>query len=321
MVPRLPARADCVIAHRSDLITAGALIAARQRARFIFHAHNAPPEGLRWRDLLREPGTRAIRKVIVPSEFMARSWRAVVRSAVPIDVVENPVACDFFELPSAAARAAAKGNFRVGADTLVLGYFGRLEEEKGVHVLADAAARIAADRPVHVLLQGAANLQVPAPIAQRYRERCDAAFATAGRTWLEPSPDVRPLLFASDVVAVPSVWAEPSGLTVSEALATGTPVVASRIGGIPAQMPDSPLAALFEPGRADALADAIRCVATIHPTDDRRRFLRAHVVARRSRQVAADRYLTAVGAQLVAAPEPQPAVVAERVNANGSRCG
>jgi glycosyltransferase involved in cell wall biosynthesis len=37
----------------------------------------------------------------------------------------------------------------------------------------------------------------------------------------------------SEVVVVPSVWQEPAGLVVIEAMAASKPVVASRVGGIP----------------------------------------------------------------------------------------
>jgi glycosyltransferase involved in cell wall biosynthesis len=134
-------------------------------------------------------------------------------------------------------------------------------------------------------------LGVPAAQARRYRAICEASFDGSGRTWLDPSPDVRQLIAASDVVVVPSVWQEPSGLAVSEALATGTPVVASRTGGIPAQMPDSPLVALVQPGKPDELAAAIRRVAAVQPTAERRQALRAHISARRSLRTVSERYL------------------------------
>ena len=45
--------------------------------------------------------------------------------------------------------------------------------------------------------------------------------------------DVVGPLHAADVVVVPSVYAEPFGRVVIEALSTGRPVIASSIGGIP----------------------------------------------------------------------------------------
>lgn len=63
---------------------------------------------------------------------------------------------------------------------------------------------------------------------------------------------------SADVVAVPSVAHENWGLTVDEALACGTPVVASRLGGLPAALAALPADCLVPPGNAGALADRLR---------------------------------------------------------------
>lgn len=55
---------------------------------------------------------------------------------------------------------------------------------------------------------------------------------------------------------VPSVWQEPFGLTVIEAMARGVPVVASSAGGIPEIIEDSKTGFLVPPDNPQALADA-----------------------------------------------------------------
>ena len=64
-------------------------------------------------------------------------------------------------------------------------------------------------------------------------------------------------LHASDVVVVPSVWQEAFGRTVIEALATGRPVVASRVGGIPEILSGTLGRFLFERDDADGLAEQL----------------------------------------------------------------
>jgi glycosyltransferase involved in cell wall biosynthesis len=60
----------------------------------------------------------------------------------------------------------------------------------------------------------------------------------------------------ADIVVVPSL-SEAFGLVNVEALAVGTPVVASRIGGIPEIIRDGVDGLLFEPGNAHDLADKL----------------------------------------------------------------
>jgi hypothetical protein len=101
----LPGTADVVVAHRIDLINAGAVISLRQKAPLVLHAHNAPPHWMRWGDPSRVLGTRLIKKVIVASPFMRSTWSDAAPAEIPIDVVEYPIALDFFEIPSIATRA------------------------------------------------------------------------------------------------------------------------------------------------------------------------------------------------------------------------
>jgi glycosyltransferase involved in cell wall biosynthesis len=58
------------------------------------------------------------------------------------------------------------------------------------------------------------------------------------------------------VLVVPSRWAEPSGLTLGEGLATGLPVIASRTGGIPEVLGSAGI--MVEPNDPAELAAAIR---------------------------------------------------------------
>jgi glycosyltransferase involved in cell wall biosynthesis len=69
---------------------------------------------------------------------------------------------------------------------------------------------------------------------------------------------VEPFLQASDCLVLPSRWKEAAGLAVLEAQATGLPVVASRIGGIPEYVDEDRTGFLFTPENAHNLADYLR---------------------------------------------------------------
>jgi glycosyltransferase involved in cell wall biosynthesis len=71
--------------------------------------------------------------------------------------------------------------------------------------------------------------------------------------------DVADLLAAADLVVLPSRW-EARSLTAQEALRTGTPLVASRAGGLPELLGDA--AELVPPGDAAALAQAVTALLT-----------------------------------------------------------
>ena len=72
-----------------------------------------------------------------------------------------------------------------------------------------------------------------------------------------PRSELEPRLGAAWVQCVPSIWQEPFGLVTIEALARGTPVVASAVGAQPELIVPDRTGRLVPPGDADALANAI----------------------------------------------------------------
>uniref|UniRef100_A0A7C3EX41 Glycosyltransferase family 1 protein n=1 Tax=Candidatus Methanomethylicus mesodigestus TaxID=1867258 RepID=A0A7C3EX41_9CREN len=62
---------------------------------------------------------------------------------------------------------------------------------------------------------------------------------------------------SSEIYAFPSVWQEPFGLGLAEAMACGVPVVATKVGAVPEIVEDGRSGVLVEPGDPRALADAV----------------------------------------------------------------
>lgn len=76
--------------------------------------------------------------------------------------------------------------------------------------------------------------------------------------FLGPQRNVEPYMQAADCFLCPSIWEEAVGLVNIEALASGLPVVASRIGGIPEFVEEGKTGLLFTSGNEAELADRIR---------------------------------------------------------------
>jgi len=79
-----------------------------------------------------------------------------------------------------------------------------------------------------------------------------------------PPGQVRELTARARAVLVPSVWEEPFGLMVIEAMAAGTPAIAAGHGSFTELVTPGADGVLFQPGDPDALADAVADVAA-HP--------------------------------------------------------
>jgi glycosyltransferase involved in cell wall biosynthesis len=119
---------------------------------------------------------------------------------------------------------------------------------------------------VHVLLGAYANLQDPPPLVLiGYRgPETDALLhdLPAGVTFLEdvPHPGVMAAWRRSRLGIVPSVSRDASPTVVLEAMASGVPLIASRIGGIPDLVDDGRSGILVAPGDAAALQAAMENV-------------------------------------------------------------
>jgi alpha-maltose-1-phosphate synthase len=132
-------------------------------------------------------------------------------------------------------------------------FVGRISEQKGIFQLLEAARTL----PAGVQLVLCAS----SPDTPELRARLEAA--VAGRPeilWINamlPVPEVVELYSHAAVFVCPSIY-EPFGLINLEAMACGTPVVASRVGGIPEVVVDGETGRLVEPGDPAALGRALR---------------------------------------------------------------
>jgi spore coat protein SA len=59
------------------------------------------------------------------------------------------------------------------------------------------------------------------------------------------------------MVVFPSIWQEPFGLVMLEAMASGTCLLSTAVGGVPEVMINGQTGVLVEPDNADILAEAI----------------------------------------------------------------
>lgn len=133
---------------------------------------------------------------------------------------------------------------------LRIGYFGRIEPEKGVRELVEAIRSLPRELVERVTICGEGGFR------QKLEELCggDGRFVFTGK--VTPT-EARANMAKADVTFVPSVWEEPFGRVIIESYQVGTPVYASAVGGIPDAV-WNPHEFLFKPGSADAIKEKIK---------------------------------------------------------------
>lgn len=244
--------AELLHAHglRAGLVAAAARRLSGDRTRpLVLTLHNALQEssGPKQRLLRAVEGTtiRAADLVLAVSGDLADNARRLgARDVRVVPALAPPLP------PAARSRDEVREELGLDAGRPLVVAVGRLHPQKAYDVLLDAVARWEADGRLDPapLVAVAGDGPLEEQLATRIREQRLPVLLLGRRS------DVADLLGAADLCVLPSRW-EGSPFTGQEALRSGTPLVATRAGGMPELFGD---AAAFVPvGDAAALADAV----------------------------------------------------------------
>jgi glycosyltransferase involved in cell wall biosynthesis len=191
----------------------------------------------------RTAALRRARRVLVPSAYLRAIALGWGLDPARVDVVPNPAP----EVPAHPSRADARATLRIEA--FALGVAGRLTAQKALGDTLEALARVP-DVELLVLGEGPERTAL---------ERRAAELGVSGRVRFLGAgtrADVIALFRAVDAALLTSAW-ENLPHTLLEALAAGTPVIATAVGGIPEVVRDGENGLLVPPGDVDAIASAI----------------------------------------------------------------
>ncbi len=159
-------------------------------------------------------------------ELLIRLYDA---DAERISVVPCGVNLDLFQ---PVEQAAARRELSIGEHERILLFVGRVEPLKGIDILLGAASELAVEHDCIVLVIGGDNTAMQGEMS--YLRTLAKRLGIADRVRFLGAVDHEklPLYYsAADVCVVPSFY-ESFGLVALEAMACGTPVVASRVGGL-----------------------------------------------------------------------------------------
>ena len=135
-------------------------------------------------------------------------------------------------------------------------YVGRLEPLKGVHILLEAIAQIDHSEPINTLIVGGDNEEDPEMLRLQQLSH-DLGISNSVKFLGTIAQEQLPTYYnAADICVMPSYY-ESFGLVALEAMACGTPVIASRVGGIPTVVKDMKTGYLVKWRRPEPFADGL----------------------------------------------------------------
>lgn len=226
---------------------------------------------------------RAAARFITVSEDIRRELVAALPGLdAPVTAIHNGTDIDAFE-------HTAPADLDLPPGAVAFGFIGRMHEEKGLFELAEAWPQVAAAAPdAWLVIAGTGP----------HEERVHTAFSALPRVrMLGYRTDNIALHRAFDVLVLPS-HREGFPNVVVEAMAAGTPVVATSISGTVEAVEPEVTGLLVPPRNADALAGALIRLAADEP---QRRRMGALAAARARERFAWPRVFDAYETELLAA--------------------
>ena len=217
-------------------------------------------------------------RITAVSEWLRAETISTFACECPVEVIPNFVDPTVFD----RARHGTALREELGGGLPVLMHISNFRPVKRVCDVVRIFARVRASRPCVLVMVG------DGPDRHAAEEEARRLGVFADVRFLGKIDSVAPLLAAADVYVFPSE-SESFGLSALEALASGVPVVAAKVGGVPEVVRDGVTGALLPLGDIDGMADAT--ARFLEPTawasasaaaraDARARFATADVVAR-----------------------------------------
>jgi glycosyltransferase involved in cell wall biosynthesis len=244
------------------------LLANLVRRRLVCHLRLPPG------DLCKQwvVGLRKVSTFIAISEQTRREYLAAGFPEKQISLVHNAVDSSIFRLVE--PKKELREQYGVAGDGFVVGYAGRIDREKGLETLLAAFAKSALSQTGGKLLIAGSPV-CPRDADEPLSEYVDELKALSVQLeieknvhWLGHLSDLPSFYSTCDTTVLPtSEFSEPFGRVLIESMSCETPVIGSRIGGIPEILTGEFSRFLFEPRNVDQLAELLLEMKSLRMSD------------------------------------------------------
>ncbi len=210
------------------------------KGKYFHHLHNIPRTNAKckW-------GISRCDGFICISQFMAEEIMSKHNPIGPvpaskIHLLYNTIDTNLFKPIPDLDTVSLRKKLGLATDSKILIFTGRLTWEKGIDKLLESLDFLETAN-VEVLIVGSISFKIEntssyeielKAMAEKYKN-------IVHFTGYIEHAELPKLYNLADIAVLPSMWEEPAGLTMLEAMACGTPVITTKSGGIPEYVGDS----------------------------------------------------------------------------------
>jgi spore coat protein SA len=249
---------DLVIIHNEPNLLL--FMKKKSNQKIILHMHNEHL-GIKLLKPFYRHALKKVDSVICVSDYIRHcAIKHFPEYAQKFTVVFNATDPEIFKPYGNETKIKLKNIIDFETDKTYLLYVGRLAEVKGVHVLIEAFQHINKCLPsTRLVIVGSSFFggAVKTAYEQSLVDLAKPVSQAIIFTGFIPHEKLKYLYSAIDLVVLPSVWQDPCPLVVLEAMASGTCLVATNVGGVPEVLKDGLNGLLVEPGDVDGLNQAV----------------------------------------------------------------
>lgn len=196
----------------------------------ILHLHN---DLLHSKSRYHEEVAQNLTKVLTVSDYVKKRVSTILPDN-QIQTVYNGIDLNAFSQSQTAA--ISRKEIGLAEDDFVIIYSGRINQDKGISELIDAMHLLKDRKQIKLLVLGSSffeNVKKENGFISKLKQKAEDIKEHIQFTGFIPYKQVPDYLRLADIAVLPSMWEEPFGLTIVEAMAAGLPLITTRSGGIP----------------------------------------------------------------------------------------
>lgn len=196
----------------------------------ILHMHNeVRPERSQYHEVVFS----SFAKIITVSDYIKQK-AAAFYPIEKIHTVHNGI--DLQNFSRKKEPTVSRQDLGFSVNDFVMVYNGRINPEKGVSELIEAMLQLKDHTNIKLMIIGGSffgNVNNEDEFVRSLKDKAHDVKDRITFTGFIPYKNIPDYLQLADIAVLPSMWNEPFGLTIVEAMAAGLPLITTRSGGIP----------------------------------------------------------------------------------------